>query len=130
MNLPPTFSTFCHISDHGQAGYADLRRMMSISQPLHLWAPSSALLTEYSGLTGKQFVEYVAGGFIIVSGRSRWIFDKHFRDARPWAGAKWGNSIDGELRRICIEDEDKKAGDRRVVATDDESGWSVQTSIC
>lgn len=40
MNEDSLFPTFCHIGEYDEAGYRMLHRMLAMSQPLILWAPT------------------------------------------------------------------------------------------
>lgn len=123
----PRFATFCHISDLGVTGYGDLHRMIAVSSPLNLWAPSSALLRDPAcRVTPSQFVKYVEDGHIRIVARRRWIIDREARDTHPWDGARWDPEVDGALRALMEEDlsvPERRA--RRVVVAEDERGWDL-----
>lgn len=44
--VSPVLPTFCHVSELGALGYGNLHRMLAMSRPLNLWAPSSVLLRD------------------------------------------------------------------------------------
>lgn len=70
MAIDHSFPTFCHIGEYGKSGYANLHRMIAVSHPLNLWAPTSALLgSENCQVSPKEFLGYVEGGYIRVFGR-------------------------------------------------------------
>jgi hypothetical protein len=123
MNPSGSFPTFCHISEYGKEGYQALHRMLAMSQPLNLWAPSSAYLRSASKLSVEDFLKYVQDGFIRVLGREEWLLDPVFRDHHPWEGARWDRQVDGSLKRICLEDQHKPQVERRVVVAPPEQGW-------
>jgi len=117
------FSTFCHISQYGDQGYRELARMVAISR-LTLWAPSSYMLkSDASALTSTTFLDYLNAGKIRVIGRVEWLRDPDSRKDNPWPGAAWDQTIDGEIRRICDQDEGKPKSERHVVIAPPESGY-------
>lgn len=125
-DISTVFPTFCHISELGSLGYSNLHRMLAISSPLNLWAPSSALLRDPGcKITPDEFMGYVRNGNIRVIARRDWLIDRRKRDEHPWEGARWDPIIDGEIRSIMEEDE--AAGlpraQRHVVAAEPEDGW-------
>ncbi|MEU9411540.1 hypothetical protein AB0E08_38410 [Streptomyces sp. NPDC048281] len=117
-----TFSTFCHISEYGDHGYQDLHTLVAISQPLNLWAPSSALIRHVSRIPPKDFIRYVDQGFIRILARDRWLTDRRFRDEHPWSAARWDREIDDALRSILRNDQGLEGSQRRVVSAPPEDG--------
>jgi len=83
------FRTFCHISEYGDAGYANLHRLVAASSPLVLWAPSSArIASPVCRLGPTEFVKLVERRTIRVIGREDWIMNRAFRDGHRWLGAR------------------------------------------
>ncbi|MFG2824865.1 hypothetical protein ACGFX4_36230 [Kitasatospora sp. NPDC048365] len=120
----PEFPTFCHISELGAAGYADLHAMVAVSRPLNLWAPSSVLLSSPEcRITPGEFVGLVDAGHIRVVAREEWLVDRGFRDNRPWSGARWEPEVDSALKTIMEDDlAEPDVRRRRVLAVGPESG--------
>lgn len=122
------FSTFCHISQYGNKGYRALRRMIAMSQPC-LWAPSSVLLkSDLTRLSPTAFLRYVEKGEIRIFGRHEWLHEPEWRNSRPWPDAAWDNTIDGTIRRICLEDEGEPKEQQRVAVAPPENGYSFAES--
>lgn len=118
-----SFPTFCHIGEYGESGYKNLHRMIAISQPLNLWAPTSALLESPDcQVPPKHFLDYVESGHIRVFGREEWLTSETFRDSHPFHGAAWNKKFDGKLRKILKADEGKPRMVQRVVAAEPEKG--------
>jgi hypothetical protein len=69
------------------------------------------------------FLGYVERGCVRVLAREQWLTSKTFRDSRPFPGARWTESFDGELKKLCEQDASKPVGQRRVVAAPAEDGW-------
>ena len=118
--------TFCHISELGPLGYSNLHRMLAMSSPLNLWAPSSVLLRDPGcRITPEDFIRYVRNGSIRIVAREKWLTDSRKRDEHPWEGARWDPYVDGQIKSIMEEDE--AAGlpraQRHVVAAGPEQGW-------
>ena len=125
-DISTVFPTFCHISELGTPGYSNLHRMLAISSPLNLWAPSSVLLRDPGcRITPDEFMRYVRNGNIRVIARHEWLINRRRRDAHPWEGARWDPDIDGQLRSIMEEDEASglPRAQRHVVAAEPENGW-------
>jgi len=119
--------TFCHISELGPLGYGNLHRMLAMSRPLNLWAPSSVLLRDPGcKVTPEDFIRYVRNGSIRIVARKKWLTESRKRDKHPWTGARWDPYVDGEIRSILEEDEaqGQPRAQRRVVAAGPEQGWS------
>jgi hypothetical protein len=124
MTESATFPTFCHISEYNESGYEILHRMMAMSQPLILWGPTGFQLEhKQCRIPPRVFIRYVEEGRIRVFGREQWLTSRAFRDNHPFPGAKWAESFDGELKRICEEDVSRPLQQRRVVAAPPEGGW-------
>jgi hypothetical protein len=113
-----TLPTFCHISELGELGYQNLRRMIALSSPLYLWAPSSVLLRNpRSTVPPDEFLRYLEQGYIRIIARHEWPTDPRFRNRHPWGGAAWDGDIDGRIRAIYEEDvSTPSAGDQRVLS--------------
>lgn len=125
-NISSILPTFCHISELGTLGYSNLHRMLAMSSPLNLWAPSSVLLREPGcRITPERFIGYVRDGKIRVVARRGWLTERQMRDEHPWAGARWDPEVDGQL--LAILEQDEAAGlpreQCRVVAAGPELGW-------
>jgi hypothetical protein len=119
------FPTFCHIGEYDKSGYRMLHRMLAMSQPLILWAPTSPQLEhEQCRIPPQAFLRYVEAGRIRVLAREQWLTSKTFRDSRPFPGARWTESFDGELKKLCEQDASKPVEQRRVVAAPPEDGWT------
>jgi hypothetical protein len=125
-----TFPTFCHIGEYDEDGYQKLHRMLAMSQPLILWAPTSSQLEhEKCRIPPRAFLEYVEEGRIRVMARKKWLTDPTFRDHlafkadRPYPGARWDKNFDGELKRICEQDASYPAEQRHVLVAPEENGW-------
>jgi hypothetical protein len=119
------FPTFCHISEYGENGYGDLHRLLAISQPLNLWAPSSVLIKQVSSISERDFIRYVDKRFIRVIARHEWLTDPGFRNAHPWPGARWVKKIDDALLDILRDDECVEEGQRRVLVAPPERGLDL-----
>lgn len=118
------FATFCHIGEYDEAGYRMLHRMLAMSQPLILWAPTSPQLEhEQCRIPPQAFLRYVQEGRIRVLAREQWLISRKFRDSRPYPGARWTESFDGELKKICEQDASRPVEQRRVAAAPTEGGW-------
>lgn len=117
------FRTFCHISEYGEPGYANLHRMIATSSPLVLWAPSSRLVSS-SGcrLTEREFVTLVDRGTVRIIGRKQWLTDRASRDSHPWEGASWTPLIDDAIRAMALQDASQPENLRRVVMAEEERG--------
>lgn len=119
--------TFCHISELGPLGYRNLHRMLAMSSPLNLWAPSSVLLRDPGcRISPEDFIKYVRNGSIRIVARKEWLTESRKRDEHPWDGARWDPYVDGQIKSIMEEDE--AAGlpraQRHVVAAGPEQGWT------
>jgi hypothetical protein len=123
MEIDHSFPTFCHIGEYGETGYANLHRMIAVSQPLNLWAPTSTLLRSGNcQVSPKEFLEYVERGHIRVFGREWWLTSKAKRDEFEYQDAAWNENFDGKLLGILIEDDGKPLQERRVVIAQAENG--------
>ena len=125
MHEGAALPTFCHISELGAFGYANLHRMVAASDPLYLWAPSSVLLRDKGcRVPPKDFLRYLDQGHIKIVARHPWLTDRRFRDHHPWEGAQWDPAIDDRIRWIYENDEaEPDAAKRRVVAAPDARGY-------
>jgi hypothetical protein len=125
MGEAPSLPTFCHISELGAFGYANLHRMVATSDPLYLWAPSSVLLKgEGCTVPPNDFLRYLEQGHIKIVARHPWLTDRRFRDHHAWEGAKWDPAIDDRIRSIYENDEaEPDVTKRRVVAAPDARGF-------
>ncbi|GAA4954135.1 hypothetical protein [Actinoplanes utahensis] len=126
------FRTFCHISEYGEAGYANLHRLVAGSRPLVLWAPSSVMLRAHSSIAIEEFLVLLREGLIRIMGRERWLLDRSYRNRRAetWAVAAWDDEIDGEIHRLYINElhvADPNA--RTVIVAEEEPGrdWAERT---
>jgi hypothetical protein len=118
------FPTFCHIGEYDDYGYQILHRMLAVSQPLILWAPTSPLLeTAQCRIPPRNFLRHVEEGRIRVFAREQWLASRNFRDSHPFPGARWTESFDGVLKEMCEEDASRPLQQRRVVAAPPEEGW-------
>lgn len=119
-----TLPTFCHISELGELGYQSLRRMIALSSPLYLWAPSSVMLKNpNTTVPPAEFLRYLEQGHIRIIARHEWLTDPRFRNHHFWSGAAWDPTIDGRIRAIYEEDADLKSeSDRRVVSAGEATG--------
>lgn len=121
-----TFPTFCHISEYGEAGYADLHHMILGSLPLNLWAPSSLLLrSPKCRVPQDRFVQCIEKGYIRITGRYEWLTDRRFRDKHGWEYAPWVPEVDGTILSILRNDEaEPDRIKRRVVVAEPEQGYA------
>jgi hypothetical protein len=118
------FPTFCHIGEYDEYGYQILHRMLAVSQPLILWAPTSPQLeTGQCRIPPGSFLRHVEEGRIRVFARERWLASRNFRDSHPFPGARWTESFDGVLKKMSEEDASRPLQQRRVVAAPPEEGW-------
>jgi hypothetical protein len=124
------FPTFCHIGEYDEYGYQMLHRMLAMSQPLNLWAPTSPQLArEGCRIPPRAFLDYVQEGRIRVLAREEWLTSRTFRDnlafkaERPYPEARWTESFDGELKKMCEADASLPGDERKVVAAPKEGGW-------
>jgi len=123
MVIDHSFPTFCHIEEYGRSGYANLHRMIAVSQPLNLWSPTSALLgSRDSQVSPKEFLKYVESGYIRVFGREWWLTSQTERNKFEYKGAAWNENFDGRLLRMLKEDDGKPPQERRVVIAQAENG--------
>jgi hypothetical protein len=68
------FPTFCHIGEYDEYGYQILHRMLAVSQPLILWAPTSPLLERgQCRIPPRNFLRHVEEGRIRVFAREQWL---------------------------------------------------------
>jgi hypothetical protein len=118
------FPTFCHIGEYNDYGYQILHRMLAVSQPLILWAPTSHLLESgQCRVPPKSFIRHVEEGRIRVFARERWLVSRDFRDSYAFREAWWTEGFDGPLKQICEDDASLPVQERRVVAAPPEGGW-------
>jgi hypothetical protein len=122
--VEPSFSTFFHINQRGEDGYRDLARLVAMSEPLTLWAPSSVLLAAPScGVEPKQFLDFLEEGHIRVMGRRAWLGEPGARNSDRWPGTAWDSQIDGPIWNLAQADEGKPLAERRVVIACEEKGY-------
>ncbi|SMC89502.1 hypothetical protein [Lentzea albidocapillata] len=121
--MTDVFRTFCHISEYGEAGYANLHRMIATSSPLVLWAPSSKLVgSPGCRVTEREFVALVERGTVRIIGREWWLTDRARRDDHSWDGASWRPLIDDAIKAIARQDASLPRNARRVVIAEEERG--------
>lgn len=124
MTESSLFPTFCHIGEYDDYGYQVLHRMLAVSQPLILWAPTSALLeSEQCRIPPKNFLRHVEEGRIRVFAREQWLLSRDFRDSYTFPEARWDESFDRTLKKMCEDDASHPVEQRRVVAAPPEEGW-------
>lgn len=125
------FTTFNHINDYGEQGYAALEREIASSHPLVLWAPSMALLEQcYNNpanecsISPERFIRYVENGYVRVIGRQWWLFEKEKREKRAetFQPAIW-TRYDDQLLAIARNDANLPDGEARVRNVEDEEGF-------
>ncbi len=122
--MESSFPTFFHINQRGEDGYRDLARLVAMSQPLTLWAPSSLLLRSRDcGLKPKQFLDLVEEGHVRVMGRRAWLSEPGARNSDRWPGTAWDTQIDGPIWDLAQADEGKPPAARRVVIAREEKGY-------
>jgi hypothetical protein len=72
--------------------------MLSMSQPLNVWAPSSAMLrSKDSSIGADDFLRYVEAGRIRVFAREDWLAGRDTREPAKWP-EPWDEEIDGTFR--------------------------------
>ncbi|MDX8053958.1 hypothetical protein SK571_31705 [Lentzea sp. BCCO 10_0798] len=121
--MTDVFRTFCHISEYGEAGYANLHRMIATSSPLVLWAPSSRLVSSPDcRVTEREFVALVERGTVRIIGREWWLTGRAGRNGHPWEGAAWTPLIDDAVKAIALQDASLPRNERRVVIAEEEQG--------
>ncbi|MGW6446399.1 hypothetical protein [Lentzea sp. NPDC055074] len=121
--MTDVFRTFCHISEYGEAGYANLHRMIATSSPLVLWAPSSRLISSKDcRVSEREFVSLVERGTVRIIGREPWLTDREARNSHHWEGAAWTPLIDDAIRAIALEDANLARNSRRVIIAEEERG--------
>jgi hypothetical protein len=124
------FPTFCHVNQYGEWGYRSLARMLAISAPLNVWAPSAAMLrSDASSITPEQFMQYVDSGELRVFAREPWLTGQSER-ADKWKTSTWDDEIDGFLHYIWKDDrrEGVSPERRRVTGLPPASGleWATK----
>ena len=118
------FPTFCHIGEYNDYGYHILHRMLAVSQPLILWAPTSPLLESgQCRISPKNFLRHVHERRIRVFAREQWLTSPRFRDGYAFPEARWTEGFDGALKKMCEDDASRPIEERRVVAAPPEGGW-------
>ncbi|WP_220204582.1 hypothetical protein [Reticulibacter mediterranei] len=126
------FTTFYHINDYTEAGYANLPRYVATSYPLVLWAPSGLLLercykdeSNACSISPDQFIKLVEANYIQVIGREEW-FDKSWRNDHRWKDAHWLDGFDDRLVAIMRERENAPLSSRsvRIVEKEDGPAWA------
>ena len=126
----PVFPTFVHVNQYGEWGYRSLARMLAVSAPLNVWAPSAAMLrSDASSITPQQFVQYVDSGELRVFAREEWLLGPRERSAR-WPIATWDHEIDGFLQQVWEDDRRKgvPSDKRRVTGLPPASGLEWATN--
>jgi hypothetical protein len=126
------FPTFFHINDYDAAGYAALPRLIAISYPLVIWAPSGLLLEKCyydkqnaCSISPKQFIELIEECHVQIIGREEW-FDKDARNKHRWAGAHWHDGFDDSILAILRERRDAPPEQQsvRIVEKEDGPDWA------
>jgi hypothetical protein len=117
------FPGFCHISEYGEDGYAQIKDMLLITAPLTLWSPSSTLLISKSDLSPREFINLVDEGFIRVIGREEWLTSAKFRNEHKFQHARWNAAIDDRLKVFAEEDKTESPERRRVVVAPPADGY-------
>ncbi len=91
MDEDMIFTTFFHINDYDEAGYAALPRLIATSYPVVLWAPSGWLLgkcyydrSNSCSISPEQFIKLVEDCHIHIIGREEWLTDKSYRNLQKW----------------------------------------------
>jgi len=97
------FPTFCHLSEYGEQSFTNLHRLLAISSPLVVWAPSGREIDAsyqrgMSPINSKQFLELVDRGHIQVVGREEWLLNQSFRDRHPREEAHWYPEFDQVIK--------------------------------
>lgn len=124
------FTTFFHINDYDEAGYAALPRLIATSYPVVLWAPSGWLLgkcyydrSNSCSISPEQFIKLVEDCHIHIIGREEWLTDKSFRNKQKWPYAAWLDGFDDRLLAILRERESAPLHQRSVRIVEKEDGW-------
>jgi hypothetical protein len=122
------FTTFYHINDYDETGYAALPRLIATSYPVVLWAPSGRLLSKcynekICSISPEQFIKLVEDGHIHIIGREEWLTDKHFRNQQKWPYAAWLDGFDDRILAILRERENAPLNKRSVRIVERADGW-------
>ncbi len=126
------FPTFFHINDYDEAGYAILPRLIAISYPLVLWAPSGQLLEKCyhdkenaCSISPEQFIKLIEECHVQIIGREEW-FNKNERSKHPWPGAYWLDGFDDRIQAILRERRDAPLEQQsvRIVEREDGPTWA------
>jgi hypothetical protein len=127
------FTTFYHINDYDEAGYAALPRLIATSYPVVLWAPSGWLLgkcyydrNNACSISPEQFINLVEEGHIHIIGREEWLTDKNYRNRQRWRYAEWLDGFDDRILAILRERESAPLSQRpvRIVEKADGEEWA------
>ena len=83
--------------DRSSTGFARLRHLIALSDPLVVWAPSGRLMerSDSWGPEGRTlFIDLVRKGRVRVAGRASWLRNEEPRRNHSWPFAKWDDSKD------------------------------------
>jgi len=130
------FPTFYHINEYNEIGYEALPKLLAVSYPLVLWAPSGWQLDQYyhagiCPIPREQFIKLVEANHIHIIGR-KWWFDKverekrierAKREKRNWEVIQWIDGFDDRIEAICREREATSTEECSVRVVKDEGGW-------
>jgi len=120
---------FLHIDDFGEDGFDQLTPLLVLSGRANIWAPSAHLLQQSKSNIGvKDLLWLIEKGYMSVTARRRWFFDKTFRENHNWAGARWNDSLDSPLQSMAKEDESRPRSERRVILAENETGYDKAIS--
>jgi hypothetical protein len=129
------FTTFNHINDYTEVGFAALDREIASSHPLVVWAPSMAMLEDYHRrevckISPDQFVRYVEQGYVEIIGREWWLRDKSERERRAagFPGARW-TSYDDRLLNILLNFDNRPLDQVHVRIVPDETGYQWAAEV-
>lgn len=124
------FTTFYHINDYNEQGFANLPSYIASSYPIVLWSPSGRLLTRcykdgICPITPEQFLQLVEAGYIHIIGRE-WWFEKSKRLNYPWPDGVWLDGFDDRITAILRERERSPEHERsvRIVEEQDGPAWA------
>jgi hypothetical protein len=94
------FPTFCHINDYLLEGYGSLHRMIAVSDPLVLWAPSGFVIEKLFNVgkckvSAEDLVQYIELGHVQIIHAS-------FEGVLSWAGlgADAVECVSGGLKKL------------------------------
>jgi hypothetical protein len=95
-----------------------------MSDPLILWAPSSAMLrSPESAIDAEDFLHLLETRRIVIVAREAWLAGPGARDPERWPGSKWDPEVDGRLRDFWENDKNEPPHRRRVLDAPKESGY-------